>query len=171
MFPPRPTSTWKTWYAWCNIFPIVLPVSQFVCRRCILRLRDSMLGFGSAHHVYILYSLFYQMKYILSPCTICLPRILRRQIPFRLFQHMFRYLWITVLQKRLVLLYLNITLSICLPHQLHHLPLAPYISWLTLIVYILTQHVNSPCRWLQFLAIKKDVEPFKLHPTSMSYIY
>ena len=111
------------------------------------------------------------MKYILSPCTICLPHVLRRWIPFRLFQHMFRYLWITMLQKSLILLYLNNSLSICLPHQLHHLPLAPYLSWLTLIVYILTQNVNSPLQQLQFLAVKKTVEPFKLHPTSMSYIY
>jgi len=91
------------------------------------------------HHVYIfLYSLLYQMKEILSPCTICLPRVLRHQIPFRLFQHMFCYLWITMLQTSLDPLYLNNSLGICLYHQLHHLPLAPYISWLTLIVYILS---------------------------------
>ena len=34
-----------------------------------------------------------------------------------------------------------------------------------------TTPVNSPRRRLHFLAIKKAVEPFKLHPTSMSYIY
>jgi len=57
---------------------------------------------------------------------------------------MFCYLWITMLQTSLVPLYLNNILSICLQHQLHHLPLAPYISWLTLIVYILTQHLSIP---------------------------
>ena len=36
------------------------------------------------------------------------------------------------------------SLSICLHHQLHHLPLAPYISWLALIIYILTQHLSIP---------------------------
>jgi len=34
-----------------------------------------------------------------------------------------------------------------------------------------TTPVNSPRQRLHFLAIKKAVEPFKLHPTSMSYIY
>jgi len=66
-------------------------------------------------------------------------------IPFQLFQHMFRYLWITVLQTSLVPLYLNNSLSICLPHQLNHLPLAPYISWLTLIAYIL--HTHTTCQF------------------------
>ncbi len=48
IMPPRPTSTWNTWYAWWSILPNMLPVSQCDCRRWIFLLSASMFGFGRA---------------------------------------------------------------------------------------------------------------------------
>ena len=42
--------------------------------------------------------------------------------------------------------------------------------WTKIWQHTHTTPVNSPRQRLHFLAVKKAVEPFKLHPTSMTYI-
>ncbi len=50
IFPPSPTLTWNTCYAWWNIRPNMLPVSQCDCSKWIFLLNASMLRFGRARH-------------------------------------------------------------------------------------------------------------------------
>jgi len=80
------------------------------CLATCVAFRPPPLFTGSTGHPSCIYIFIYftlSNEIILSPCTICLPRVLCCQIPFRLFQLMFCYLWITILQTSLVPLYLN----------------------------------------------------------------